>query len=584
MIIDSYELPDGQTLLADVCIVGAGAAGIAMALEFAGTGTEVLLLEAGGRGEESETQALYAGSVADARLHSPPDRYRQRRFGGTTPIWGGRCMPFDAIDFEARDYVPYSGWPLARDALLPYYDHANRLCEAGEFAYTAAEAFRRPTREIIEGFASGHFTADTLERFSCPTDFGARYGHKLEAASNVRTVLHANVTALRLNAAGRSVDHLNVKNLRGGNFTVRAKQFVLATGGLEVARLLLASRDVQPEGIGNQHDVLGRYYMCHLAGTIGAIKIDRPPSSVWHGYEISDEGIYCRRRFALREPTQRSLGLGNFVARLHHPRISNPDHRNAVLSLLFLAQLIIPYEYRMRLAGAGSTRLGEWFKHVRNVALGSTDAVGFAWHMLRDRKLAERKFPTIIIHSKANLYSLDFHAEQQPNPASRVSLGAETDALGMPRIRVDWRYTPGDVDTVSRSVALLADDFRQQRIGTFDYDPDSVETEMTRYGAFGGHHIGTARMGTDPRSSVVNADCRIHDVGNLFIASSATFPTSSQANPTLTLVAFALRLSAHLKTLLTPAHTSAIAPAHAEAAPPVQTESLVCGDAVCEDT
>jgi len=574
MIIDSYELPDGQTLLADVCIIGAGAAGIAMALEFAGTGTDVLLLEAGGRGEESDTQALYAGSVADARLHSPPDRYRQRRFGGTTPIWGGRCMPFDAIDFEARDYVPNSGWPLAREALLPYYDRANRLCEAGEFSYTAGDAFHRPTREIIEGFASSHFTADTLERFSCPTDFGARYGHKLEAASNVRTVLHANVTGLRLNAAGRSVDHLDVKNLRGGNFTVRAKHFVLATGGLEVARLLLASRDVQPEGIGNQHDLVGRYYMCHLAGTIGAIKIDRPPSSVWHGYEISDEGIYCRRRFALREATQRSLKLGNFVARLHHPRISNPDHRNAVLSLLFLAQLFIPYEYRMRLAGAGSTRLAEWFKHVRNVALGSTDAAGFAWHMLRDRKLAERKFPTIIIHSKANLYSLDFHAEQQPNPSSRVSLGAETDALGMPRIRVDWRYTPGDVDTVSRSVALLAEDFRQQRIGTFDYDPNSVETEMTRYGAFGGHHIGTARMGTDPRSSVVNADCRIHDVGNLFVASSATFPTSSQANPTLTLIAFALRLSAHLKTLLTRAHTPA----------PVQSEPRVCSDAVCEPT
>jgi choline dehydrogenase-like flavoprotein len=191
--------------------------------------------------------------------------------------------------------------------------------------------------------------------------------------------------------------------------------------------------------------------------------------------------------------------------------------------------------------------------------------------MLRDRKLAARKFPTIIIHSKANLYSLDFHAEQQPNPSSRVSLGTELDALGMPRLHVDWRYTPGDVDTVSRSVALLAADFREQRIGTFDYDPDSVEAEMTRYGAFGGHHIGTARMGRDPRSSVVNSDCRLHDVANLFIASSATFPTSSQANPTLTVVAFALRLSAHLKTLSTRRHTSA---ARAPVTPPPQTEHV----------
>jgi len=550
MIIDSYDLPDGQSLEADLCIVGAGAAGITLALQFAGTGLDVLLLESGGRGEEPDTQALYAGTVAQARLHSPPDRYRQRRFGGTTTIWGGRCMPFDPIDFETRDYVPYSGWPLSREALVPYYAAANGLAEAGSFAYTAEEAFQKPIRPLIQGYESAHFTTNTLERFSCPTDFGRRYGHKLDAATNVRTVLHANVTQVQLVPDGGSVDRVSVRNLRGNQFTVKARAFVLATGGLEVPRLLLASRDVQQTGIGNRYDVVGRYYMCHLAGTIGAIKIDKPLSSVWHGYEVSDQGIYVRRRFALRESTQRTLKLGNFIARLHHPRITEPRHRNAVLSLLFLAQSFIPYEYRMRLSGPGPRSVGLWLQHIRNVLLGSTDAAAFAWHMLRDRKLAERKFPSIIIKSRANLFSLDFHAEQCPNPLSRVGLGPERDALGMPRIAVDWRYVPEDVDTVSRSIALLADDFRQSGIGSFDYDPDRVEDEMTRYGAYGGHHIGTARMGVDPRLSVVDANCRVHGVGNLFIASAATFPTSSQANPTLTLVALTLRLSMHLKTFL----------------------------------
>lgn len=550
MMIDSYELPDGTMLDADVCIVGAGAAGITLALEFAGSGIDVLLLEAGGTAEEEDTQALYAGSVAEARLHSPPDRYRQRRFGGTTTIWGGRCMPFDAIDFVSRDYVPHSGWPLSLDSLAPYYPKANRLAEAGAFAYTVEGAFRRPVRSIIDGFDSKNFTSNTLERFSCPTDFGRRYGHKLAAASNIRTLLHANVTDLKLDRDGRRVERATVRNLRGATFDVRARHFVLAAGGLEIPRLLLASRDVQKSGIGNQHDVVGRYYMCHLAGTIGAIKIERPPASVWHGYEISDEGIYCRRRFALRESAQRRLGLGNFVARLHHPRIAEPGHRNAVLSLLFLAQAFIPYEYRIRLAGTGRRDLTTWLQHGRNVVAGSLDAAGFAWHMLRDRKLAERKFPSIIIKSKANLYSLDFHAEQQPNPSSRIGLTDDRDALGMPRIRVDWRYTAGDLDTVSRSIALLADDFRTGRIGTFDYDPQTVEEEMTRFGAYGGHHIGTARMGTDPRSSVVDSDCRVHGIENLFIAGSATFPTSSQANPTLTIVALALRLAGRLRELL----------------------------------
>jgi choline dehydrogenase-like flavoprotein len=547
MIFDTSDLASGDSLQSDICIIGAGAAGITMALELLDSGLDVLVLESGGLREKPETQALYAGSVVDAQLHSPPDKYRQRRFGGTTTIWGGRCMPFDEIDFAARDFIPHSGWPLARSALLPFYPKANRLCEAGEMAYTMAEAFSTPQRPMIDGFNSANFTTDTLERFSCPTDFGARYGHKLRAAKNIRVLLHANVTELLLNAAGSHVDSATVKTLTGKTFAVRAKQFVLATGGLEVVRLLLASRSVHSRGIGNEHDVVGRYYMCHLAGTIGAIKFNTPLSSVWHGYDISDEGIYCRRRIALKPDVQRAQGIGNFIARLHHPRITEPAHRNAILSLLFLAKFVIPYEYGKRLHGDESASLSTWLKHIRNVVTGPFDAFAFAWHMLRDRRLAERKFPSIIIRSKANLYSLDFHAEQEPNPLSRLTLSNDIDALGMPRLNIDWRYTQGDVATVSKAIALLAADINASGLGHFDYDPAAVEFEMIRYGAYGGHHIGTTRMGTDPRSSVVDTDCRVHGVGNLFIASAATFPTSSQANPTLTIVALALRLAEHLK-------------------------------------
>jgi|ERR1700722_8386911 len=532
---------------ADVCIVGAGAAGIVIALQLIDSGLDVLLLESGDLEPAADTQALYAGEVADARLHSPPDRYRQRRFGGTTTIWGGRCMPFDAIDFEQREFVPNSGWPITLQELLPFYPRANQICEAGRFAYTVETAFDHPLRPMIEDFRSPNFTTNTLERFSCPTDFGARYGRKLRSAKNVRVVLNANVTALHLDSTGERVATASVRTLGGRHFTVRARRFVLATGGLEVARLLLASSDVQRNGIGNTHDVVGRYYMCHIAGTLGALKIERPLGAVWHGYDISDEGVYCRRRLALRPEVQRNKGIGNFIARLHHPRITDPAHRNAVLSLLFLSRPLIPYEYAKRLHGDERTSAHTWFKHIGNVLTDPLEAVGFAYHMLRDRKLAERKFPSIIIKSKANLYSLDFHAEQQPNRASRVSLSPHRDPLGVPRITVDWRYTSNDVDTVTRALALLAEDFKLSGVGTLNYDPAAIEFEMTRYGAYGGHHIGTARMGTDPRTSVVDAHCRVHGVANLYIAGAATFPTSSQANPTLTVVALSLRLAQHLR-------------------------------------
>jgi choline dehydrogenase-like flavoprotein len=287
--------------------------------------------------------------------------------------------------------------------------------------------------------------------------------------------------------------------------------------------------------------------MCHLAGTIGAIQFACPPSAVYRGYRVSPDGVYCRQRFALEEGAQRREGIGNFVARLHHPRITDPAHRSAILSLLYLAKPVIPYEYQQRLHGADDASARDWLRHVANVITGPFEATGFAWHMLRDRKLAERKFPSIIINSKANLYSIDFHAEQYPNSASRVLLDDSLDALGMPRIKIDWRYLPEDVHTVKRSLAILAAAFATSGVGKLNYDPAQVETEMTRYGAYGGHHIGTARMGSDPRSSVVDANCRLHAVRNLYVAGSAVFATSSQANPTLTIVALALRLAAHLR-------------------------------------
>lgn len=547
MIFDAWDMPAGTRLEADVCIVGAGAAGITLALALADSGLEVLLLEAGGFADEEATQALYRGRVADPRLHSPLDHYRKRRFGGSTTIWGGRCVPFDDIDFTARDFVPGSGWPFGREELAPYYARANELCEAGPFAYTVAEAFERPLRPMIPGFAGRHYSANTLERFSLPTNFAARYDGRLRNARRVRVVLHANVIALESGEDGRHVRCVQVRTLRGAAFDVAARQFVLAAGGLEVPRLLLASRAVHANGMGNDHDVVGRYYMCHLAGTIGALRLR---GTAWHGYDVSAEGVYCRRRLALREETQREARIGNFVARLHHPRITDAGHGNAMLSLLYLAKPLIPYEYAKRLHeddGSGD-HPGPW-PHLLNVVQRPHHAFQFAWHMLIDRMLADRKFPSIIIVPRNQVFSLDFHAEQEPNPQSRVTLDRELDALGMPRLLADWRYTQGDVRTVRRALELLKEDVAATDAAQFEYEDADVEPSMVRYGAYGGHHIGTARMGSDPRRSVVDADCRVHGLDNLHVAGSAVFPTSSQANPTLTIVALALRLADRLRRL-----------------------------------
>lgn len=543
---DLRQHPPGPIAPADICIVGAGAAGITLALEMRGSGKSVLLLEAGGEAEEPATQALYAGETADEALHPPPDKYRVRRFGGSTTIWGGRCMPFDAIDFEARDWIPHSGWPIRLDDLAPYYPRASELVDAGRHAYTAEAAYDGPSPPLIRGFDSEAVPQDRLERFSLPTDFGRRYREALQAAPGLRVLLHANVTAIRLTADGLAVDHLDVATLDGARHTVRAAEFVLATGGLEVPRLLLASNDVAPAGIGNGHGLVGRYYMCHIAGTAGVLTVTRPRADVHHGYVMTPDGVYARRRFAIAEAVQRTRRIGNFVARLHFANLNDPAHRSGILSGLYLAKSFISYEYSKRLHDGRRRTLGSALRHLRNVLFDPFDTLAFLWHWLTRRTLATRKFPSVVIPSRANRFSLDFHAEQVPNPDSRVHLIDARDALGMPRLRIDWRYRQADIDTVRGGLAVIRDELARTGCGELVYDESSVAEEALRYGAYGGHHLGTARMGASPETGVVDADLRVFGVRNLSIASGAVFPTSSQANPTLTIVALAVRLARRL--------------------------------------
>lgn len=550
MMTDMADLDPNAVLATDLCIVGAGAAGITLALQFVNSRTDVLLVESGGWSRQAETQDLYAGRVV-SDLHPPADSFRCRQFGGSTTLWTGRCGPFDPIDFERRDYIAHSGWPFGIDELEPYYRKANALCEAGEFAYSAVSAFSETPRPMVAGLESDHFCTNALERFSKPTNFADRYGPALKAAPNVRVVLGGNATRFIFDDTGSRLAQMALSDLGGKNVTVAAKEFVIATGGLEVPRLLLANRDVHPNGVGNTHDAVGRYYMCHLAGTVGKLRF-KPSVRVSHDYTIAADGTYCRRHFALRARAQRNARIGNLAARLHHPRIFDPEHGNAALSLVFLAAGLLPWEYRRRQEATRPLTLKEYGRHIANVASQPLSAMAFAYRVATKRLLADRKIPSLVVRSTNNIFSLDFIAEQVPNPESRIVLGTERDALGMPRLVIDWRYTSQDVETIAQSMAFLASDMKRSNVGTFDYDRSEIEREIARSGAYGGHHIGAARMGNDPRTSVVDANCRVHDIANLYIASSATFPTSGPTSPTLTLVALVLRLSEAIAAKLAP--------------------------------
>ena len=207
---------------------------------------------------------------------------------------------------------------------------------------------------------------------------------------------------------------------------------------------------------------------------------------------------------------------------------------------LYLAKPFISYEYRKRLHSEDAASAGALVRHVRNVALDPLGTAGFLLHMTHKRIFAERKFPSIVVRPKASIYSLEFNSEQEPNRDSRIRLLAERDQLGMQRISVDWRPTSGDLRTAREAVRALAEDLEASGCGHLLHDPDAVETHALRDGTLGGHHIGITRMAASPSQGVVDADCRVHGLRNLYVAGSSVFATSSQANPTLTIAALAL--------------------------------------------
>ena len=535
MIDQAERIEDGAEVCAEVCVVGGGPAGIALSLSLAEAGHQVVLLEAGRWRRDALAQSLYEGELANA-LHSPPERFRMRGLGGSSTRWGGRCMPLDPIDFEPREWVADSGWPIGFEDLRAHYQAASEWVEAGPFA----------------GLRSAVLCTHSLERFSCPTDFGRRYGPRLAASRQVQVLLGAVCTGLALDAGGRAVQAVRVRALQGGQrLTVRARLVVLAAGALETARLLLASRDVAPQGVGNDHDQVGRRYMCHIAANVGTLTLSGLPSEVRHGYERSPEGVYCRRRLNLSHACQREHRLLNAVARLHFPSVTDPAHGSGVLSGLVLARRFISYEYGRRAQGE-ALPLRRLLGHLANVWRDRADTAAFLRHWLVHRTLAARKFPSVILPNHANRFSLELQGEQVPDPDSRVTLGASRDALGLPCLRIDWRYQAQDIDSLSRTLALMGAELARQGAGRLEVAHDSLEQDLLRYGAYGGHHLGTARMGNDPRRSVVDGDTRVHGVDNLFVTGGAVFPTCGQANPTLTIVALALRLGAHLKRRLQP--------------------------------
>ncbi|MBI5163102.1 MAG: GMC family oxidoreductase [Magnetospirillum sp.] len=541
MILDARQLPDDIRLEADVAIVGAGPAGITLALELEQCGVQVLLLESGG--PRRQPRDTFVGDSLDPR-HPMLTLYRSRGLGGTSDCWGGRCVPLDPIDFAARPWIRWSGWPISYAEASRFTARALAWCEAGRPEFSARGSLGAQAAPAVPGLVGDTIDDDSLERFSPPTHFGRRYRPRLARSPTVTVLLSATCTGLALAPGGGALDALTMASAPGRRFTVAASAVVLAAGGLETARLLLASR------VGGA--LVGRFYMCHLEGKAAVMHLPAGRKAVF-AYEQDADGVYLRRTFTVPPAAQERLGIGNAVLRFEPPTIADPAHGSAVLSALWLSRTFLKPEYARKLATFGYRGHGGGSRHrvlpahLGNVLRGTPHLAAFAATWARRHWLAARKLPYVAESAADGSLSLDYNVEQVPNPDSRVTLGEDCDAFGLPRLVVDWRSSPQDLDTADAIHRLFAAAVADSGAGRLEVDEAAL---AAGFNAIGGHHIGTARMAADPSQGVVDRNCQVFGIANLFVAGAAVFPTSGHANPTLSIVALACRLADFLRVRL----------------------------------
>lgn len=520
-----------HVLQTEVCVVGAGAAGISTARRLLALGHTVLLLESGGLDYEAGIASLNAGENLGEDYYELEDS-RLRFFGGTTAIWGGRVAELDPVDLEKRDWVPHSGWPIAWSDLESYYDPARKVfgfsgkppSDALAQAGVSAPAFDPGKLEI------GYWSFDRkFNRFvfdACKD---------LTAHPRCTIVTHATVTELQLDESGTRLTGLVARALNGNALRIGARKFVLAAGGMENPRLLLASRSVAPFGIGNKFDQVGRYFMEHPHARGGRIQ----NAHAW----LLLEAFGRRHRLS-----------GHEFAALIKPGAALQAEKG-----ILNTSLIIAARPAANARAALTAKVYSRLKH--NIA--PTRGGRALWMTTKKAaKFLQRGTdplrPWVMHRLGLTEMAISIRAEQAPNPQSRVVLTDQTDALGVPRLALDWRTTALDVRSVRGLVDALQDELRRLNLGKVEAarwldDPEGgwkTDPLISAHPIGGYHHMGTTRMSDDPRLGVTDSYGRVHDVENLYIVGSSTFPTSGWANPTLTIVALALRTSDHISAQL----------------------------------
>lgn len=540
MISNTLDGLEGMTH--DVCVVGAGPAGLTLALEMERLGKSVLVLESGGLVANQKQQSLSTADILDPDSHDDMQIAVSRRLGGTSNLWAGRCVPFDPIDFEPRPHVPEASWPIDLDDVSQHYQKASAYLSGGETNFV----------DLIPGISidETEFSYTRLERYSnCPA-IQVAHRQKLKQSQAIDIRLNSTLVDVVLDEKNE-VTALEVARPDGEVHTIPTRTLVLACGGLETTRMLLAMQKKKAGLFGGEEGALGKYYMGHVTGEVADIVFTNKRFESAFGYYVDGDGNYVRRRFVPSDDLQSREALSNIAFWPVVPPISDADHQSGILSLLFLAlatrlfgSLFIAEVIRKKHVPDGVDKI----PHLLNVAKELPGATGYGISFLYKRYFSKSRIPGFFIPNRGHRYGLSYHAEQCPRRDSKVYLSDKLDRFGLPSLVIDLRFSQEDAVAVLRSHKLFSDWLAKHEIGRVEYraPEELLIDEILAVASQGTHQIGTARMGTNRTTAVVDGNLRTFDVRNLFLLSSAVFPSSGQCNPTLTISALGVRLSQHL--------------------------------------
>jgi choline dehydrogenase-like flavoprotein len=529
-LIDAREPGLPAALKADICIVGAGAAGITIASVLQPSGRDICLVESGGFAPEAETQSLY--DLESVGYPPRPDYMsRARYFGGSCNLWAGRSMGLNPIDFKPRDWVPYSGWPIEHSEVAQYYPSAGRILGLPDLQQVSRHEMPKRISAQERRLFSSDMLVPTISVWARkPKRFGPDYRKPLRAARNVRVLLNLSATQLIVNDAGNAVQSIEASTLEGSRHVIRARHVVLACGGLENARLLLVSRNRHPEGIGNQRDLVGRFFMDHPRAVFGRVHF---PANcklpLLRGRPLRN-GKFQLGIGLSPEAQRRERALNHYVT---FEELTSGYAESSYQSVVQAMKVVLRRGHagsRWDLARARVAEIPEMIYLLSPKEL-MPHPVYRAFVALRDR-LPRRRAP--------KTYVAVYFCEQPPLPTSRVELGNVIDRFGLRKLKLRWHLDDAFKQSVFQMQELLRFEFERSGVGRLE--PSSDEPVFTD----ASHHMGTTRMSADAGAGVVDVNCRVHGMQNLFVAGSSVFPSAGHANPTLTIVALAERLAAHL--------------------------------------